>query len=94
MHSRFLRVELESKGVEVVYGDQDVPESIDKAFQGAYGVFGLTDCEFPDRLASLLIHKLKPCVVWDHKSAEREIAQGKVLVDAAKKNNVKHFVYS
>ncbi len=36
--------ELTAKGVEVVQADFDDLESVKKAFSGAYGVFGVTDC--------------------------------------------------
>ena len=36
--------ELSAKGAEVVYGNLDEPDSIVKAFEGAYGAFGVTNC--------------------------------------------------
>ena len=38
--------ELAEKGAEVVYGDLNDQESISKAFEGAYGAFGVTNCAF------------------------------------------------
>lgn len=38
-------LELAAKGVEVVQADFDDLESLKKAFKGAYGVFGMTDCK-------------------------------------------------
>jgi uncharacterized protein YbjT (DUF2867 family) len=40
----FFDEELATKGVEIAYGNYDEPASIDKAFEGAYGAFGLTNC--------------------------------------------------
>ena len=40
------RGELAEKGAEVVYGDLNDQESISKAFEGAYGAFGVTNCAF------------------------------------------------
>lgn len=37
-------LELTAKGVEVVQADFDDLESVKRAFSGAYGVFGVTDC--------------------------------------------------
>lgn len=35
---------LASLGVEVVFADIDKPESLVRAFEGAHGVFGVTNC--------------------------------------------------
>ncbi|KAG8936466.1 hypothetical protein FRC02_001884 [Tulasnella sp. 418] len=64
---------LASMGVEIVQADYDKPETLEKAFKGCYGVFGVTD--------------------W-YEAQEGEIRQGKNIVDAAKLNGVKHFVWS
>lgn len=37
-------IELSAQGVEVVQADFDDIENVRKAFSGAYGVFGVTDC--------------------------------------------------
>lgn len=37
--------DLVSKGVEVVKADFDDPTGLAEAFKGAYGVFGVTQCE-------------------------------------------------
>ena len=37
-----IRLELELLGAEVVVADFDEPETLVRAFQGAYGVFGVT----------------------------------------------------
>ena len=35
---------LADRGIEVVQADADDVESLERAFEGAYGVFGLTNC--------------------------------------------------
>ncbi|GJJ10506.1 hypothetical protein Clacol_004732 [Clathrus columnatus] len=68
--------QLIAKGAEVARADLDDVETLKKAFEGVYGVFGMTNF-------------WEPGVGY-----EREIRQGKNLVDAAKAKNVKHFVWS
>jgi uncharacterized protein YbjT (DUF2867 family) len=64
---------LEKAGAEVVNGDLDDVESLDRALQGCYGVFGVTN-------------------FWEH--FDKEFQQGKNLVDAVKRADVGHFVFS
>jgi uncharacterized protein YbjT (DUF2867 family) len=51
--------ELAAKGVEVVEANTNVPSSLTAAVQGAYAVFGVTDCEpfhsipYPDLLLAV-----------------------------------------
>ncbi|EJC99553.1 NAD-binding protein [Fomitiporia mediterranea MF3/22] len=66
---------LAARGVEVVKADMDDVASLRKAFEGTYGVFGVTN-------------------FWELFDEEREIQQGKNLVDAALLAGVKHFVWS
>ncbi|KAH8109509.1 NmrA-domain-containing protein [Phellopilus nigrolimitatus] len=67
--------ELAARGVEVVRADIDDEKSVKAAFQGAHGVFGLTN-------------------YWETMSTEKEIIQGRTLVNAALAAGVKHFVWS
>jgi len=71
------------QSMEVVRADFDDPASLVKAFEGAYGVFGVTN--YWDAL---------PEGAGDDARAQRETRQGKALVDAAKRAGVKHFVWS
>lgn len=73
--------ELAALGVEVVAADLLDRASLERAFSGATGVFGVTN--FWDGMA-----QGKPL------GAEGEVKQGKNLVDAAKAAGVKHFVFS
>lgn len=36
-----------SQGAEVVFGNLDDVESLKCGFEGAYGVYGVTDCKCP-----------------------------------------------
>ena len=40
-----VNLELVSLGAEVVVADFEEPETLSPAFQGAYGVFGTTECK-------------------------------------------------
>lgn len=53
-HSRIL--ELKAKGAEVVFADYENYESLVAAFQGAYVVFGVTNCETTSLLFLSKIH--------------------------------------
>lgn len=60
-------------GAEVVEGTMDTIESLTKAMEGCYGIFGVTS-------------------FWEH--FEKELYQGKNLVDAVHQANIEHFVFS
>ena len=62
-------------GTEVVAVDIDNPESLKKAFQGAYGAYCVT-------------------FFWAHFSPEKEMAEAKAMVDAAKAAGLKHVIWS
>ena len=101
-------LELAAKGVEVVKGDFDQPNSIQHAFAGVYGAFVVTDCMCP--LGIISKPTIRSVLVWGNymsilkqsaqgidpgpAAAEQEIQQGKILVDAAKAAGVKHFIFS
>ena len=36
---------MEAQGAEVVFGDLDDVDGLKRGFKGAYGVYGITDCE-------------------------------------------------
>lgn len=72
---------LEALGAQVVAADLLDRPSLDRAFAGATGVFGVTN--FWDGMA-----QGKPL------GADGEVRQGKNLVDAAKAAGVKHLVFS
>jgi uncharacterized protein YbjT (DUF2867 family) len=59
--------------IEVVKGDLNSKESLNRVLKGAYGVFGVTN-------------------FWEAFHGETD--QGKQLVDAAKEEGVKHFIWS
>ncbi|GAA5833116.1 hypothetical protein JCM5353_004239 [Sporobolomyces roseus] len=63
---------------EVVEGNLNDPSSLEKALQGAYGVFAA----------------FAPSVSEGAIEENPEVVQGKNLVDAAKTAGIKHFVYS
>jgi hypothetical protein len=67
---------LAEKGVEVVYGDANQPESLSAAFDGAWGAFLVTNFWDPNQ-------GLDP---------ETDFVQGKNLVDAAVKSGTVKFV--
>lgn len=72
---------LVEKGYEVVKVDLDSAESIRKAIVGAYFVFGVTNS------IGLEMENVQT-------AHNREIAQGKAIGDACKKEGVKHLVFS
>ena len=39
-------VGMAAQGAEVVFGDLDDIDSLKRGFTGAYGVYGITDCEY------------------------------------------------
>ncbi|OCB91357.1 NmrA-domain-containing protein [Sanghuangporus baumii] len=75
--------ELQGKGVEVVFADFEDPSSLNSALQGAYGVF---DRNF--------FYMFPSVAVWESMDGEKETRHGKALVDAAKANNIQHFLWS
>lgn len=66
------------RGVEIVYGDMDRPESMQEALQGAAVVFGVTD--FWQHLKDPEVHKRAAELECSANEIafEREISQGKV----------------
>ncbi|KAJ1958394.1 hypothetical protein IWQ62_004906 [Dispira parvispora] len=70
--------EFKQQGVEMVKGDLDSPEELEKAFAGAHGIFVTTNFWQPSIMAN----------------PEQEIQQGKNAADAAKKVGVQHLVWS
>jgi hypothetical protein len=75
-----------SQGVETVAGDLDNLESLKKAFSGANVVFGSTD--FWQHLQDPNTHQLaaEQKRTPNEVAYDREVAQGKVIVDAAAAN--------
>jgi len=71
--------ELAAKGVEMVQADLNNKSSLEAAFKGAWGVFGVTNYWDPD-------------IYPNHKDRER--TQGKLMVDVAKAQGVSFFVFS
>lgn len=71
-------------GVEVVKADFDSPDLLNAALEGAHGVFLVTN-----------YWEILGAVGGDNdKARDKEIAQGKAAVDAAKAQGVKHLVIS
>ncbi|MCC5927762.1 MAG: NmrA/HSCARG family protein [Cyclobacteriaceae bacterium] len=70
---------LRAKGIEIRRADLEDKTSLIHAFEGAYGVFGVTQPWSTDN---------------KHCFPEKEIQQGKNIVDACAENNVSHLVYS
>lgn len=62
-------------GAEIVQADLDDPDSVRRAFRGAYGAFCVT-------------------FFWVHRSTEREIAEAKTMVEAAKDCGLQHVIWS
>lgn len=85
-------LELARKGAEVVQADLRNLESLKTAFEGAYGVFAVTNCMSYRTLFA--IHQLIRLVWEPGVGSEGEILQGKNMVDAAKATGIKHFVWS
>ncbi|KAJ1654266.1 hypothetical protein IWQ61_005768, partial [Dispira simplex] len=70
--------EFNLQGVEMVKGDLDSPEDLEKAFAGAYGIFVTTNFWQPSIMTN----------------PAQEIQQGKNAANAAKKTGVQHVVWS
>lgn len=70
---------LQQKGIEVREADLEDRDSLMQAFRGAYGVFGVTQPWSADN------RKCFP---------EKEVKQGKNIVDACITNRVSHLIYS
>ena len=64
---------LKEAGAEIFEGSMDDIESLRKAMQGCYGVFGVTS-------------------FWEH--FNKELEQGKNLLNAVNESDIKHFVFS
>jgi len=74
---------LQAKGVEMLQGDSDDPESLKKAVQGAQVVFGNT--AFSSKAAVATdedLAKLKPGQEMRELCCELEVQQGKNIADA------------
>ncbi|KAJ3297658.1 hypothetical protein HK104_000291 [Borealophlyctis nickersoniae] len=71
---------LAAEGIEVVKGDVSNKEDVRKAFEGAYGVFAVTD------YWGRRIEKKE--------DGDFEVEQGRVMVDVAKELKTPHFIYS
>ena len=65
---------LARRGIEVIGGDLEDPDSIARAAIGVYGIYSVQD-------------------FWAV-GAKREVQQGKNVANAAKKADIRHFVYS
>ncbi|KAG8779971.1 NmrA-like domain-containing protein 1 [Serendipita sp. 398] len=90
---------LAAKGVEVVKADLSDPSTLAPAMEGAYGVFGVTDCTYVSictisscSVLVIITHHVLCRTVWQAFMAEEQ--QGKDMVDAAKQAGVKHFVWT
>ncbi|KAF8336244.1 uncharacterized protein EI90DRAFT_3014058 [Cantharellus anzutake] len=83
---------LKAAGAEVVSADLEDVESLKKAFRGAYGVFGVTDCKrLNDQFLALYFGVEK----FDQaRSRDHETQLGKNIVDAAEVEGTKHLVWS
>ena len=66
---------LAQQGAEVVATDVDNPESLRKAFAGAYGAFCVT-------------------FYWAHFSPEKELAEARLMAEAARQAGVQHVIWS
>ncbi|KZP31088.1 NAD(P)-binding protein [Athelia psychrophila] len=82
---------LAKAGAEIVVANQDDPASLDSAFAGAHGVYGVTNFweHYFGEFAAVSDEVAKA-----QKSQDRETVQGKNIVDAAKRAGIKHFVWS
>ncbi|KAF9510675.1 hypothetical protein BS47DRAFT_50152 [Hydnum rufescens UP504] len=94
---------LENLGVEVVAADAEDVESLKKAFRGAWGVFGVTDCKRDAFARFLEAQPVSLCIVWtllpipDGNQAgtqAHEEQYGRNLVGAAEAEGVQYFVWS
>lgn len=66
---------LAARGAEVVAADSDDEASLERALQGAYGAYFVTN-------------------FWEHFDPEREKAQARNMVDAAKAAGLEHVIWS
>lgn len=78
-------------GAEVVYSDFEDQQSLVAALQGAYGVFGVTNCMYWDSMCNPI---MTVSLVWESMDGEKEIQAGYALIDAAQVNGVQHFIWS
>lgn len=89
-------LDLAARGAEVVTADHEDLASLKKAFAGAYGVFGVTNCACHSlhnwSNIQVLLTSLEDWVKGV--GYDGEVRQGKMLVDAAKAAGVEHFVWS
>jgi len=70
---------LKKLGVEIVKGDIKNRDDLVNAFKGAYGVFAVTSFWDPEIVG---------------KDITLELTQGKLMVDVAEEQGVKHFIWS
>jgi len=70
---------LKQLGVEIVKGDAKNRDDLVNAFKGAYGVFAVTSFWDPEIVG---------------KDVTLELTQGKLIVDVAEEQGVKHFIWS
>jgi hypothetical protein len=77
-------VELSKSGIEVVYGDLDIPSSLTAYFAGAQAIFSTTDfwSSFYNPASQTLISEGQSLGEY---CAEKEERQGKNIADAAAK---------
>jgi hypothetical protein len=94
-----------AQGAEVVFGDLDHIDSLRRGFKGAYGVYGMTDCECPCLSLWLVLFLVRirgingptdmcDVTVFSCASPEQEVQQGKNIIDAAKECGIQHLVWS
>ncbi|KAF9510662.1 hypothetical protein BS47DRAFT_49340 [Hydnum rufescens UP504] len=93
--------DLKDLGAEVVAADAEDVESLKKAFRGAWGVFGVTDCKRNSFAQFLEAQPVSLCIVWtllpihggnQAETQAHEEQYGRNLVDAAEAEGVQHFV--
>lgn len=77
---------MKKSGIEVVEANLDDVKSLEKAFEGAYGVFGVTN--FWEHLCGSSSRRL--IATQPFSSKDGEIQQGKNLGDAAKSAGIKY----